>query len=226
MVLAVTTLLFHVSLLPKTLSLSAAAAAGTAIAATAAKSTPAVEPSTESKPAATPGAEASGSAVELEYTDPAISPTAQPESGVAYMPGRLVPEPVATATPSAAPAAFRSTSEERAAAAGDERAARRFWMGLSLAQHGAAAFDAWSTRRVIASGAGTELNPLLRPFAGNASMYAAVQVGPVILDYVSYRMMHSEHAWARRSWWVPQAVGTALSVVSGVHNMGVYNAAR
>lgn len=225
MVLAVTTLLFHISTIPKTLSLPAAATAGTAIAATAAKSTSAVELSTGSKPAAAPGAEASHSAMELEYTDPALT-AEEPEVSLTYEPGRLVPERAASPEPAAAPAAFRSIETDRPAAAGNEGAAHRFWIGLSLAQHGAAAFDAWSTRRVIVSGAGTELNPLLRPFAGNASMYAAVQVGPVILDYVSYRMMHSEHAWAQRSWWVPQAVATALSVASGVHNMGVYAAAH
>jgi hypothetical protein len=50
----------------------------------------------------------------------------------------------------------------------------RKWLALSIAAHGAAGFDAWSTRRVISSVPQTrEANPLLRPFAGNASMYYA-----------------------------------------------------
>jgi len=95
---------------------------------------------------------------------------------------------------------------------------------LSLAAHSAAGFDAWSTRLVISSmPQAREMNPLLRPFAGNASMYAAVQVGPTILDFVSHRMMNSRHGWIRHTWWLPQAVSAAVSLSSGVHNLGVYN---
>jgi hypothetical protein len=95
------------------------------------------------------------------------------------------------------------------------------WLGLSVAQHGAAAFDAWSTRRAISTGHARELNPMLAPFAGNASIYAAVQVGPVLLDYVGHRMMTSRHSWMRHTWWVPQVLGTAASFAGGVHNLGV-----
>ena len=101
---------------------------------------------------------------------------------------------------------------------------RRIWLGLSLAQHSAATFDAWSTRRAIASGAGRELNPMLKQFAGNASLYAAIQVGPVLLDYVGRRMMTSEHAWVRHIWWLPQTLGMSMSLASGVNNLGVYAA--
>jgi hypothetical protein len=101
---------------------------------------------------------------------------------------------------------------------------RRLWLTLSMAQHSAAAFDAWSTRRVITSGAGQELNPMLRPFAGNASLYAAIQVGPLLLDYVSHRMMTSRHGWERHTWWLPQTLGTAMSVASGAHNLGLHAA--
>ena len=100
----------------------------------------------------------------------------------------------------------------------------RKWLGLSIAAHSAAGFDAWSTRRVLSSVPGAqEMNPLLRPFAGNASMYAAVQVAPTVLDLVSRRMMRSRHEFLRNTWWLPQAVSAAVSVVSGVHNLGVYN---
>jgi len=99
---------------------------------------------------------------------------------------------------------------------------RREWFALSVAQHSATTFDAWSTRRVISSGQGRELNPMLRPFAGNGSLYAVVQVGPVVLDYLGRRMMTSQHAWARRTWWIPQAVSTAMSLASGAHNLTVH----
>jgi len=154
------------------------------------------------------------------------------ESSVAFAPGRLIAEP-ANSSPAdpvapAAPAAFepapivpaykvpmRAVSEQRQ---------NRERLVLSLAAHSAAGFDAWSTRLVISSmPQAREMNPLLRPFAGNASMYAAVQVAPTILDFVSRRMMNSRHGWVRHTWWLPQAVGAAVSLGSGVHNLGVDN---
>jgi hypothetical protein len=101
------------------------------------------------------------------------------------------------------------------------RRQRAAWIGLSVAAHSAAAFDAWSTRRALSTGNARELNPLLRPFAGNASLYAATQVTPTLLDYVGKRMMTSRHGWARQIWWLPQVLGAAASVAAGVHNMGV-----
>lgn len=99
---------------------------------------------------------------------------------------------------------------------------RREWLGLSIAQHGAATFDAWSTRRALALGEGRELNPTLRPFSGNSSLYAAIQVGPVLFDYVGRRMMTSRYGWARHTWWIPQAVSTAMSLASGAHNLTIH----
>jgi hypothetical protein len=89
-----------------------------------------------------------------------------------------------------------------------------------------AAFDAWSTRRFVSNGTGQQLNPILRPFAGNASLYAAMQVGPTILDVVSRRMMTSRHEWMRHTWWLPQAVSAALSVGCGIHNLGLAASSR
>jgi hypothetical protein len=144
---------------------------------------------------------------------------------VSDVPGHLVPEP--------APAVGAVTAPVGSAAHGmpvspiqihpDQRT-RRIWLGLSIAQHGGAAFDAWSTRRLISQADGRELNPMLRPFAGNASLYAAIQVEPTIFDFLSRRIMTSRHNWIRHSWWVPQTVSAALSVASGVHNLRVYNA--
>jgi hypothetical protein len=100
-----------------------------------------------------------------------------------------------------------------------EQPSRRLWLTLTIAQHSAATFDAWSTRRVISSGQGQEQNLLLRPFAGNASLYAAIQLGPTVLDYLGRRMMRSQQGWARHVWWLPQGLGTALSLASAAHNL-------
>jgi hypothetical protein len=151
----------------------------------------------------------------------------------AFEPGRLTPIPVepASADPAAgAPAAPPSSTAgagliaySPAEVRNREQRRKRLWLGLGIAQSSAAAFDAWSTRRVISSGDGQELNPMLRPFAGNASLYAAIQVTPVLLDYLSRRMMNSRHQWERRTWWMPQGLGTAMSLASGVHNLGVHH---
>jgi hypothetical protein len=139
------------------------------------------------------------------------------------VPDALDSSTLAGAADFAQPAALREIAAVQPGVATEGRLAqqRRIWLGLSMAQHGAAAFDAWSTRRAITSGAGRELNPMLRPFAGNASLYAAIQVGPLVLDYVSRRMMTSRHGWERRTWWLPQTVGMAMSIASGAHNLGL-----
>jgi hypothetical protein len=100
------------------------------------------------------------------------------------------------------------------------RRKQRDWLVMGAVEHGAATFDAWSTRRAISSGQAQELDPLLQPFAGNGSLYAAVQVGPLAFDYVGRRMLTSRHRWERRTWWVPQALSTAFSIASGAHNLG------
>jgi hypothetical protein len=157
-------------------------------------------------------------------------------AAVSFAPGRLVAEPLTPASP--LPAASAATPASPVAMepapivpvynppirAVSDRRQRREWLALSIAAHSAAGFDAWSTRRVLSSvPRAQEMNPLLRPFAGNASMYAAVQVAPIILDFVSRRMMNSRHAWARHTWWLPQAVSAAVSLGGGMHNLGVYN---
>jgi hypothetical protein len=94
------------------------------------------------------------------------------------------------------------------------------WLALMIMQHGAATFDAYSTRQAIGRGA-VEDDPLMRPFAHSGAMYAAIQVGPLVLDYVARRMQHSEYRTVRRMWFVPQSVSTAGFLISGVHNLGV-----
>jgi hypothetical protein len=104
----------------------------------------------------------------------------------------------------------------------EERRKQRIWMGLGIASHSAATFDAWSTRHALTTAGAQELNPLLKPFAGNASLYVAIQVGPAVMDYVGRKMMYSRHTWVRRMWWVPQSASFASSLFCGVHNLGVH----
>src|SRR5207245_5741883 len=184
--------------------------------------------------AAIPSTESAASSMELRSAD-ALSADAAVAS-VSFAPGRLVAEPLAPvnsapAAPAAEPASLVAIEpapivpayKPPIRAVSDQRQHRE-WLVLSLAAHSAAGFDAWSTRRVISSmPQAQEMNQLLRPFAGNASMYAAVQVAPAILDFVSRRMMTSRHAWVRHTWWLPQAVSAAVSLGSGVHNLGVYH---
>src|ERR1700730_5517983 len=96
---------------------------------------------------------------------------------------------------------------------------RKLWYALAFAGSGAAGFDAWSTRRAITSGYGTEGNPFLRPFSHSGAMYAATQVSPVLMDFIGRRMMVSQHKLIRRLWWLPQAAGSGASVAAGVHNL-------
>jgi len=106
------------------------------------------------------------------------------------------------------------------------RGNRRLWLGLAVAAHSAATFDAWTTRHAISTGAGRELNPLFKPFAGNASLYLAIQAGPVLVDYLGRRLMYSRHGWIRRIWWIPQGVSVAASLFCGAHNLRVGAAAN
>jgi len=98
---------------------------------------------------------------------------------------------------------------------------KKVWYALTVASSGAAAFDAWSTRRAISGGYGTESNPLLRPFSHSGALYAATQVSPLVMDYIGRRMMTSRHTVLRRLWWLPQTAGTGMSLFAGVHNVGV-----
>lgn len=182
------------------------------------------------------GTVAGGSGAAIDPASNALPPTTSANETVtiaALEPGRLTPTPVASASvdpainspmpsPSSPTAAAFIASSPGAVRMREERRDReRLWFGLGIAQSSAAAFDAWTTRRVISSGGGQELNPMLRPFAGNASLYAAIQVAPLLLDYLGRHMMNSRRGWERRTWWVPQSAGTAMSVFSGIHNLGV-----
>lgn len=103
-----------------------------------------------------------------------------------------------------------------------ETYSRRSWMLLSIAQHSAATFDAYSTRVAVSNGA-READPMMRPFAHSPGIYAAIQVGPAVLDFAARRMQRSQNSFLRRTWWVPQTVSTGVFLFSGVHNMSVAN---
>jgi hypothetical protein len=97
-----------------------------------------------------------------------------------------------------------------------ERAA---FYSLIAAEHGAAILDAWSTRQVLQQG-GRELDPLVRPFAHSATLYPALQVTPIAVDYFAAKLMRSNHPVLRKLWWVPQIVATSGSVYCGIANLG------
>lgn len=104
----------------------------------------------------------------------------------------------------------------------DSRATRNWqiWYSLIVIQHGAAAFDGWTTREAIGRGA-VELNPMMKPFAHSAAIYPALQLWPTGMDYIGMRMMRSNRPVYRKLWWVPQAASATASIVFGIRNMGV-----
>src|SRR5215472_15805429 len=91
--------------------------------------------------------------------------------------GTELPEEPLPLTPAAnpEPIAFISASRPMTVSVEQLRAENRrqllMWRGLSVATASAATFDAWSTRRAITTYGARELNPMLRPFAGNDSLY-------------------------------------------------------
>jgi hypothetical protein len=98
--------------------------------------------------------------------------------------------------------------------------ARRSWLALSILQHGAAGFDAYSTRHAVSHGA-VEDDPLMRPFAHSPSIYVVSQLCPLVLDLVGRKMQRSQSDFIRRMWWLPQTTSTGMYLFSGVHNMHV-----
>jgi hypothetical protein len=98
----------------------------------------------------------------------------------------------------------------------------KMWFVLGAVEHGAATFDAWSTRRNIEEGTMHEADPIMRPFANSNAMYAAVQVAPVLFDLLSKQMLHNSHSWVRKSWWVPQSASTVASILSGARNVAIH----
>ena len=158
----------------------------------------------------------------LPTAEATVAAPDQPEAEVASADLPDAPTPVVS---SPAPVAFLKAGKSMAVSVKSLREENRrkelLWKGLVIASAGAATFDAWSTRHAITTAGAQELNPMLRPFAGNASLYAVIQVAPALMDYVGKRMMYSRHPWARRMWWVPQSASFVSSVFCGAHNLTV-----
>jgi hypothetical protein len=101
-----------------------------------------------------------------------------------------------------------------------ETPSRKQWLALAFVEHGAAGFDAYSTRIAVGHGA-VEEDPLMRPFAHSPAIYASTQVGPVLFDLLARRMQRSEYPLIRKVWWMPQTLSAGVSIFSGVHNLNV-----
>jgi hypothetical protein len=93
----------------------------------------------------------------------------------------------------------------------------RAWLLLGLAQHGAAFFDARTTRDAMRNY--QELDPFLRPFAHSAALYPVMQIAPTGLDWLAIRFATSRHRWLRRIWWLPQTAAAAGFFWSTAHNL-------
>lgn len=144
-------------------------------------------------------------------------------SDSAALPDAPVPAPAVSAS---ATYAFVKPGKPGTVSIGELRAENRrnqlLWRGLAIASSGAATFDAWSTRHAITTSGAQELNPLLRPFAGNSSLYAAIQVAPFLMDYAGKKMMYSRHSWMRHTWWIPQSASFVSSIFCGAHNLAFH----
>jgi hypothetical protein len=99
---------------------------------------------------------------------------------------------------------------------------RKTYFTLTLLGHSGAAFDSWSTRRLIARG-GEEVNPFVKPYADSAAIYPVMQAWPLAMDYVGRRMARSDKPWVRRMWWLPQTLTAAASWVNGFRNVSLAN---
>lgn len=155
-----------------------------------------------------------------------LETTADPEEAEPSAELPDAPLPLAPVNLAPAPAPFIKSANPYTVSVQDLRAENRrkelMWRGLIVASSGAATFDAYSTRYTITHDGAQEMNPLLKPFAGNGSLYVAIQVAPVALDYVGRKMMYSRHNWMRRMWWAPQSASFAMSLFSGAHNLAYH----
>src|SRR5579862_5521512 len=188
MLLAMAVLLLHPQLAataPLTLN-----AKGPAIAAPAASSDspaemaaspiaePIPDPVASASAAAGSDASAENSAVpkstdSAEAAEPQPEAALNPEADVIALPD--APAPVLLALASPGPMAFvksgRPMTVSVAQLQAEDRRKEMLWKGLTIATSSAAMFDAVSTRHAITTYGAVELNPLLRPFAGNSSLF-------------------------------------------------------
>ena len=139
-------------------------------------------------------------------TPKVIAANTEEESSSSTIESFSAPAPVKSVVKPATPESYETSRQ------------RKIWYGLMGASHGAAAFDAWTTRRAINGAYGTEGDPLQRPFANSNAIYATTQVAPALMDFLGHRMMRSENPTLRKFWWIPQAASTGVSLGAGIHN--------
>ncbi len=96
------------------------------------------------------------------------------------------------------------------------------FVSLTTLAHAGAAFDSWSTNRLVGRG-GEEANPIVKPVAGSPAIYPVMQLWPVAMDYVALKMARSEKPWVRRMWWLPQTLSAAASFTNGFRNVALAN---
>jgi hypothetical protein len=41
------------------------------------------------------------------------------------------------------------------------------------------------------------------------------------MDFASFKMQRNHNTFVRALWWIPQATGTAMSVMAGTHNLSI-----
>jgi hypothetical protein len=105
---------------------------------------------------------------------------------------------------------------ERYAAVTKALIAKKVALALMLAAaHGAAGFDAWTTRRALQSPSAHERNPLMKPFAGSEAMYMATQ-GDVILPEFLMQRLPKKWKWVGYAW---LAGAAGIHVAFGVQNL-------
>ena len=156
-----------------------------------------------------------------------LAKVADNSSNDAIAAAALPAAPESKVRPDAEPVALRSAAQPfepvRPSPRRPSEAPRQrvMWYGLAVVGHGAAGFDAWTTRLAITSGNGREANPFMKPFAYSNAIYAATQVSPAFMDFLGKRMMVSQNPWVRKLWWVPQTAGASVSFLAGAHNLGV-----
>jgi hypothetical protein len=176
---------------------------------------------------APPAISVSASAMDFENSLPTSTASFESAAQPAVESNETLPDaPVPMPLTTPAPMAFLKSGKPMTVSVAQLRAENRrkelMWKGLVVASSGAATFDAWSTRHVITTSGAQELNPLLRPFAGNASLYAAIQIGPALMDFAGKKMMYNRHSWVRRMWWVPQSASFVSSMFCGSHNLAYH----
>jgi hypothetical protein len=86
---------------------------------------------------------------------------------------------------------------------------------------GAALWDDFASRRVIGRG-GYERNPLMRPFVHGSGTLAAETIGEVwLVAFVADRMKHSQRAFLRRTWWLPQVLNISAKIYGGINSTAI-----